>query len=166
MVLLVSVEELREHVESDKSDAALTTVLEGVEAEIIERFGAHDVATERRHITAPYVDELILQHIPLAVESVTSDGEALTVEEHYSHASGVLTRVGGYWGERVIITYTPTTEATQRRKLAIIKLAQLELAYSGYKSQSTPDASESPLDYDAERSKIIRSLRSRRVVFA
>ena len=61
------------------------------------------------------------------------------------------------WGERVELTYTPVDTDHQRR-MAIIRLVQLGLPYSGLHSESVGQYSAQNLDYGKEREAILKQL--------
>ena len=61
------------------------------------------------------------------------------------------------WGERVELTYTPVDTDPQRR-MAIIRLVQLGLQYSGLQSESVGPYSAQSLDYSKEREAILKQL--------
>ena len=61
------------------------------------------------------------------------------------------------WGERVELEVTPVDDDAQRR-MAIIRLVQLGLPYSGLQSESVGPYSAQNLDYAKEREAILRQL--------
>ena len=64
---------------------------------------------------------------------------------------------GADWGQRVELEFTPVDTDPQRR-MAIIRLVQLGLQYSGLKSESVGPYSAQNLDYTREREAILKQL--------
>jgi hypothetical protein len=65
------------------------------------------------------------------------------------------------WGRYLTVTYTPVNDGNQREEV-IIKLVQLAIEYKGLQSQSVGDESATFADYQAERDRLLASLRPRR----
>jgi hypothetical protein len=162
MTSLLSPAELQEFASSDLNDAALQIIIDGCEAEMIQRFGPHATATQTFFSPCAYI---VLSRTATGIDTITADGTELTTDD-FTVISGRIVRLeSGSWSGPLVVTYLPEDE-TAKRKLALMKLCKLEIAYSGYQSQSIGDVSEQPLDLNAERERIFASLASARVVFA
>ena len=172
--MLLNVAELREHVQTDLPDAALQRVLNAEENEIVRRYGPHAEATEMLRGG----DRLLFLTRPAVSvsEVVETAGVVATVMDATDYrlwdGGRCLERLttgpnpSVYWAERVRVTYTPVDQTTQR-KLVLVQLVKLALAYSGLRSESVGgDYSASTLDYVAEREKLLQSLAPRSVTFA
>ena len=169
MTALLTVTQLREHVETDLADTALQRLLDSEDAEIVRRCGALASVTE----TIKGGGELLFLARPAA--SIT------TVTEEVYHASTTLatddwelwwsqalrrdddgTNPRATWGDEVTVTYVPVSDAAQRA-LALIDLVKLALAYSGLQQQAVgqADFSATGLDYRRERERILGRLAPR-----
>ena len=169
MASLISPTQLRAHVETGLTDAALQQIIDAEEAEIVGRYGPPDTITEE-HIGNGRL--LSLMQPAASIEAITEDDayplppEGGVASDYYLRLNPrVLQRFGGEWGARVVVTYTPASPQTAKRTMALINLCKLELAYSGYASQGGADLSESPLKLMEERERILRSLRPAHWVF-
>lgn len=154
---------LREHVETDLSDAALQCILDSEEAEIVRRYGPHATASETLAGGARW---LILARDAASVTQIveTADGldTALGADAYRLWPGGRIERLDAIWAPRVAVTYTPREETAQRR-LALINLCKLAIAYSGLKSEGvgSGDYQATALDYTGEREKLLRGLAPR-----
>ena len=164
---LLKPEDVRAHgLESDLADPALQLLIDAAEAEIVERFGPHDSATEDFVGTS---DLILLRRKATAITSVTefdADNDPLVLNaDDYALTNGgwtVLRLATGpnpasYFDRRVQIVYTPVDDSA-KRKGVLIQLVKLAAAYSGYKRAQDPDGSITEHDYTAERSKILGQL--------
>lgn len=160
---LLTPAELRDHVETDLSDAALQRFLDSEEAEIVRRYGPHATASETLAGGGRW---LVLARDAAAVTAVVEtmgDVEtALDVDTYRLWPGGRIERLGASWAPRVAVTYTPRDETAQRR-LALINLCKLAIAYSGLKSEGvgSGDYQATALDYTGEREKLLRALAPR-----
>lgn len=167
--MLLTVAQLREHVQTDLSDAALQRILDAEEGEIVRRYGSHTEASE----TLQGGDRLLFLNRPAAsigevVETVGVGDTVLDAADYRLWDDGrYLERLTTganpslYWAERVTVTYVPADQSAQRR-LVLVQLVKLALAYAGLRSESVGgDYSMSTLDYVAEREKLLQSLAPR-----
>lgn len=65
------------------------------------------------------------------------------------------------WGTTVQITYVPVADGNQRQEV-IIKLVQLAVAFDGNSSTRVGDVTESKFSYQAQRDKLLNSLKPRK----
>ena len=165
---LVSTTMLRENVETDLSVSALERLIDDADAEVVRRCGSHK-------IEGPLTDVLRGGSVRLfprqAVEAVISVVETLgdvattlsPNDYRMWHGGRMLERLsnGSHphadWGERVELTYTPV-DTDPQRKMAIIRLVQLGLQYSGLQSERVGPYSAQNLDYTREREAILKQL--------
>ena len=156
---LITVGQLREHVETDLSDEALTRLLESADAEIIRAYGPHD---GERTITlylvlhqSPY---LLTIPSPAANVSLITEGADDTVveEEDYivEYNGRVLLKSKFRWLPPVDVTYTPVAD-NPRRIVVLIDLVKLELEYRGLNTERVGSYSVTYMDHDKERQRIL-----------
>lgn len=168
---LLTVDELREHLETDLADAALQRILDAEEAEIIQRYGPHATATETLSGNGTL---LILARTPLTITSITETYETTTTtlaaDDYRLWPGGRIersvygTNPASYWSPVATVTYVPVDMTAQRRG-CLIRLATLAVAYRGVKAESvgSGDYSMTAQDYTTEREKLLRSLAGRKL---
>jgi hypothetical protein len=137
---LLTVEELREHVQTALDDEALQRIIDGNDAAITNACGTlvlgdyetPDVVIETNTL-AVKTNTLWLKRKPASIESVTeidtgSDGSDtdLVVEDDYWLDGKIVYRRGGWWGRRVQIEYIPMNDV-QERRLLLVQLCQLTI---------------------------------------
>jgi uncharacterized repeat protein (TIGR02543 family) len=175
---------LRAHVSTSLTDAALQEIIDAEEAAIIERCGSN--AAEVEEFEDEYPGALIFPKCPVAsvtsiiekwVDSFIGGISSTTLDAtDYEIVSGgkqirrlsTGTHPLSCWGNRVVLTYTPTSD-TSRRVKALIDLCALSLsAKPGYKSESVGggEYSYTAADIEAEREKILARLGSGQRTFA
>ena len=167
---LVTADQVREHIGSNSTDTdeLLTRLIEEADRAVVSRYGPHS-------IDGPVTDVLRGGSVRLfpsqAMEGITSvtetawDTATVLSPDDYRlwHGGRMLERLsnGSHpradWGERVELTYTPVDTDHQRR-MAIIRLVQLGLPYSGLQSGSVGPYSAQNLDYAKEREAILKQL--------
>ncbi len=162
MPTLLDVDEVREHVESDLTDTALTRLIEDADAEIIARLGAVATATEVR--SGDGLTRLPLNRVATAVTSVVmrvgQTDYALGTDDYVLVYNGrmIERRQGStypdlIWHGTMTVVYVPRDETTRRTRL-LIDLVKLAVNYDGMKSADIGDARTSPLDYKTERDNL------------
>lgn len=179
---LLTVTEARELVATDKSEAALQMILDAIDMDIVNHFGAHyvDASTNvvetlnpvggknlylRRRATS--IDE-IAEYAYLGATPVT-----LTASEYHLWGNeGRIERLvapqwlglsgvgSAYWGAQVTVTYLPVDD-NAIRKMVMAQLLQLELERTTLKSESIAgEYSYTASDaVDAQRATLMRKLR-------
>ncbi len=163
---LLTVGQLREHLETDLSDEALQRILDAEEAEIVARYGAHSSASEMLPGGGEW---LVLERTPASITSVTEivgdTTTTLATDDYRVWPRGQLERLAtgtngaSYWGDVVTVVYVPE-DANARRSGVLIKLATLGVRFTGVKQESVGagDHSETALDFTLERERLLRSL--------
>jgi hypothetical protein len=168
---LMTVSQIREHLETDLTDEALQRILNAEEAEIVQRYGAHATATEMLPGDGEWlVLERTLSTITSVTEIADSVSTVLATNDYRIWPKGKLERlVTGtnprtYWAPVVTVVYVPE-DATAQRRGVLIRLVTLAAKYAGLKSESvgSGDYSMSSMDYTAEREALLRSLASRKI---
>lgn len=173
----LSVAGFREHVPGSAiPDDAIQTVLDDIADEIDDRFGV--VATASETFRPGWSGVLILRRKAASITSVTEYlGPIEEVPETRVLAADDFRLEGPYrvlrlrtgtnpalsWSSYgVAVVYVPRDD-TVRRVMAIVDVAKLELAHSGYTSVRLGDfavaraGSNGGADLSAERTKILRS---------
>jgi hypothetical protein len=171
---LLTLAEVRDHVEIDLIDDALQQIIDAADAEIIRRLGPLatqtevleggdlylSLAREASAVTAVterfMVDGLGVQDAPLtAANDISLLASGRRVERLFTgdNPSSVFRGV-------VTIAYTPA-DTTAERKMVLIKLVKLDVKYSGIVSKSIGDVrTQFVADHAAERLALFRSLGS------
>lgn len=165
MASLLTPAEIRKHIETDLEDVPLQRLLDDADRDIVAKYGPHT-----GNITELVVGEgnlLFLSQVPSAIVSVTEtrdDADQLLGATDYRTWYGrVLERIatGAFaattWGERVVVVYTPVDDQARRKRIEI-DLVRLAIEYDAQKSSSDGDHSESDVDYEDERQRILGSL--------
>lgn len=167
------------------SDDAFQMMIDDVEQEIVDRFGAYYPGPlEERIVTADdWYGPLILRRRPAAIVSIVEEigsGSPVptrTLEPTDYRIRGFLldrlsagsnpARGWSRWATTVV--YVPADD-TARRKMATVDVLKVELSHSGYASLRIGDYSESSSvgatgdDLPTRRTKILRRLRPARMV--
>ncbi len=171
---LLTVTQLREHLETDLGDDALQRILDAEEGEIVRRYGSPALASEMLEGGDTW---LVLERTPASITSITETvGDVDTVlaaDDYRLWSGGRLQRLAdgtnphSDWGDRATIVYVPRDESAQRT-LALIQLCKLAVAYQGVKVHSVAgDYSETAQEYNLERERLLRSIAPRSgMVFA
>lgn len=166
---LLTVAELREHVESALPDTALERLLAGCELAIagwagplsFDEDGAVEAVTET--MNAPGRTLLLLRQAPVAVTSVTDIHGGIEADldaSEYRIEGRHLRRLAmALWGERTVVTFTPTDDSAIRRTV-LVQLVQLELnVQPGMASQGAGGWTESYGRYLRQRNELLRAIR-------
>jgi hypothetical protein len=169
---LITLAELKEHVESDLSDAALQRLLDSEDAEIVKRTGAHSGAITETLNGRELL--LFLGRPAAAVTSVTEyvSGGAITGETatvlaandyriwgsgRYLQRLPTGTNPRTFWGSRAQVVYTPRDESAERT-LVLINLCRLAVEYRGLRTERVGDYSMTSEEYTAERERLLSQL--------
>lgn len=173
---LLTVSQVRDHVETGMIDGALERFLDAQDADIIRRLGPLSTNTQVLPGGNPY---LYLGRkssaIVSAVERVSRSADETTLDDDdYSLlADGYRverlndgTNPATGWRGEVTIVSTPTDETAQRKSL-LIKLVMLDVRYDGVSKETREGASIDYLSYAAEVDKLfLRAGRRGRLPFA
>jgi hypothetical protein len=157
MALTVAI--VREHIETDLSDAALQRLIDAAEDDlgsdtaVVETF----IGLGRRTIFLRRPASLISSVVEHA-----SDGDVtLTASDHRLFEGRMLERLetgtnpATYWEEKTTVTYVPND--LRRRTAAALDLVRLEAERRGVSSEGTGDYRMTALDNENERRKILAS---------
>ena len=167
---LVTADQVREHIGSNSTDTdeLLTRLIEEADAEVVRRCGPHKIDGSLTDVlrggSVRLFPSQAVEGITSVTETVWDTATVLSPDDYRTWYGGrMLERLsnGSYpradWGERVELTYTPVDTDPQRR-MAIIRLVQLGLQYSGLKSESVGPYSAQSLDYAEEREAILKQI--------
>lgn len=166
---ILTVTEFRGHIPGTSlTDAVLQRYLDAAEADIVERVGASGDVTEYVYGGMP---RLIVSRPISAVTSITEDTDSTALvlasdDYRFIPAGFVIERLNlgtnpAYaWLGRVGVVYTPVEDEATRQRVQIA-LVKLDLAYSGFQSESEPQFSRVPNDYVDEREELLDSLSPR-----
>lgn len=161
----LTVAQLRAHVETDLIDDAVQRLIDAAEEEIASKVGPAASATEYKEGDSKVI---FLMRSAASITSITEEvGEDITtlVAADYRLEGGKMlrrlttgTNPAEVWQGHVTVTYVPTGETT-RRLTATIDLVRLAVQYKALSSESVGDYSASMGAYDAEKARILASLR-------
>jgi hypothetical protein len=162
---LLTTDELRQHVETDLSDEALQRIIDAQEERIDDRCGASGTQTQAfspnySNVLFPYRKVASITSI---VETVGDTSTTLAADDYRVVNGKRIDRLGTgtnprtYWAPDVLVSYVPEGK-TDQRITVLINLCKLDIEYSGLKSESIGDHSESHEGYLDEREEIIADL--------
>ena len=176
---------IKEHFETDLSDAALTRLINAEVEEINRRYGSDASVTEQHSLAVPMgVDHEEGQVIgrrriwtQQKISYVTSikEGPSLAAADltvlvantdyRVIYDGNVIERIDTDFQRWVEIIYAPVSDS-YRRDRVVIDLVKLAIQYSGLDSESVGDWSGSTLDYQKERESILSTLNVGRRLYA
>ena len=162
--MAVNASDVREHVETDATDAALDRLIADAEALVDRTVGPDGEQTVElsggaRTLALPRPADTD-QTITVETAESFADWTAVDIGDFEAAYGGRLLRHRTRWPARVKVTYTPTPLA-DRRDRVVIDLVHLAATYNGllssesagdYTSRMDPDA------YEAQRQKLAGSL--------
>lgn len=168
MTTLVSVEQVRQRVQTAASDVTIQDILDTEEAELIRRYGAHgDGSATVTETHTPTNGQLFLQRPIATLTSVTeaaslgATGTALTSTQYQLWAKqGRIERLprGVSWGAAVTVVYAPADDRAKRRRV-IIELVRLALEQTAMQAESVAgEYSYTAGDFETQRRNLYRSL--------
>lgn len=170
----ISVEQLRERIETAVEDAALEDLI-GAQEQILDRWAGPLSAAGDYEEPDPVVEThervrgslIELRHRPFSIDTVTlyqgswdTDGTAFLEEDDWRllYDNVVARNDGAPWGGRVVIEYVPTNDLLIRRN-AIVKLCELELNWQpGLGAEGAQGWTESYGDRDKARQSILEDV--------
>lgn len=185
MTALISVEQLREHVETDLPEPALQRLIGDADAAIIERYGGHgEEGATLSESFQPSAGSVLLfpQRVAASITSITEhlgplfDVETSTVLDATDYrvelggrsirrlSSG--TNAATAWGDRVELVYVPVVDGWRRARVTV-DLCKLALAYNALRMEGAGDYRAQSVDYQQERERLLMELApSGGIVFA
>ncbi len=180
MPTILTVDEVREHVETDLGDDALERLVDAADQEIIDRLGA--LATHTDVLPGQGLPALPLTRkasaITSAVERINDVDYTLGSNDYTLAADGyTLRRAQGStypnvaWSGAVTVVYVPyggaTGELAAREKL-LVDLVRLDAVYDATGQNQIGDVSRTALNHTHERNALFSSMlnRNRRMPLA
>jgi hypothetical protein len=164
MTSLVSPADVKAILNTAMSDANLQTVIDRVEAQIIEKIGAPQDDSYTVEIEKTLRGDTQYLFTPAEIYSVTSiveDGTTLSADEYRIWGGGVIERLpeGAYWGDRCVATYKPTDDRLKRAQV-IIDLVRLVIERTALKSENIAGeySYTAPDNWNAEFRKALKRL--------
>ena len=166
---LLTKEEVQQHLGSNvAADEYLQRLIDDADQAVVSRYGPHSIDGPVTGVHPGGGFRLFPHRAVKEIAKVTeTDGNVSVVlsdDDYRSWYGGrMLQRLAdgshprSCWGERVELEFTPVDDDAQRR-MAIIRLVQLGLQYSGLKSESVGPYSAQNLDYAKEREAILKQL--------
>lgn len=168
MTTLLSPADLRVHIETDLSDAALQLILDSEDGEIVRRYGDPDTATEYSYAGGPTitlrrsaisVDTIVEQYIDFTEKTLDPADYRLEPNGRVIHRLQTGPNPLLTWPNYVLVTYVPL-DTSDRRKLVLIQLCQLAIRYSGIREEwvGRDYRIVHHPDHIKERNQLLRSL--------
>ena len=172
---ILTLAEVRDHVQTDLKDDALQRLLDDAEAEIVARLGSPTALSD----VLPGGDKMLYlsrkaASISSIVERLEEQDYALVATDFKLHADGRrLERLqtgsnpSEAWRGLVTISGVPDTADAASRKRLQADLVRLSVRYSGVASEGVGDVRVQNLpDYQAERDRLFLALgtRGRRIL--
>ncbi len=165
MPSLVSPADVKALINTSLSDANLQVVIDGVEAQIIEKIGEPQSDGYTTQIVKTMRGEgcgdLFMPTEIYAVVSIVEDETTLDVDQYQTWAGGVIERLplDATWGKRVVVTYKPADDRLKRKQV-IIDLVRLVIERTALKQESVAGeySYTAPSDWDAEFRKAMKKL--------
>ncbi len=160
---LITVGQMREHVETSLSDEALTRLLESADAEIIRAYGPHDgERTVTLYLVLRQSPYLLALPSPAASVSLITEGADDTVvdsDDYTVEYNGrILLKSKSRWLPPVDVTYTPVAD-NPRRIAVLIDLVKVEVQFSELASERVGSYQSRTRAYGNERQQILERLR-------
>ena len=168
---LLTTAQVKEHLSTELSDAALERLIDASDAYIRRQVGPHDPETTMVYTKEPPSYLVSLPRPAVSVASVSLDGwysPDYTIPSDYYRLEGegrllrvydsyyVYTFSDNY--ERMTITFTPVSENDQRVN-ALIELVRMEIQDTGLKSERDDTYTYTQRDKAMARKEIIAPLR-------
>lgn len=170
---LISIAELKQHVETDLDDDAIQRLIDDAEDEIDERHGGlesqTDVINNAELSTCLFLSRKVVSITSVTEEFISGGDVDSTVLDSTDYrvrsnnrqvdrlSDGVNPR--STWANSVIFVYVPKDE-TNRRVRVTIDLVRLAIQYTASKAERTGDFSMTSVEYEKERSQLIARLES------
>ena len=173
---LLTVDEVRVHIETDLTDIELQRMIDSAEEDIVQKYGPHTSQTdelEECRLSNVLFLSRPASEILTVTEEIHNNGNisqtVLSADDYDLVQSGWRirrlssgTNPRSTWGDVVIVQYTPVDE-TSKREGVLIALVKLDIQFNGLDSESVGDYSSEQKQYQSNRNKILSSL-SRRLL--
>jgi hypothetical protein len=167
MAALLTVAQMRGHVETDLADEALQRLIDDADEEIIDFAGEFDEqedCTRNAELSTVLFLSRRAGTVSTVVEQVGDDETTLAVDDYRLRNGGTqIERLGTgtnprtTWGEIVTVTYVPV-DRTVRRTRVEIDLVKLAVQYNALTSEGVGDYSSTAKEYEDERARILARL--------
>lgn len=172
MARIITVADLREHVETDLPESAIQRLLDDADQLVVDTYGAHGPAVQTDDLYGDSGSEYVFPTRPVdAVTTVTEyTSETLSTvldptDYRVLHNGQSLLRLRNGsnpsvgWPYRVVVVYVIATTENPRRRGAVIDLVRLSINHSsGLRSEQAGDYSVSYGNSEEERNRILRRL--------
>ncbi|MBP6835278.1 MAG: hypothetical protein KA978_31120 [Deltaproteobacteria bacterium] len=167
MPALLTLDDARAILETDRTDAELSAIIAREEAEVIRRYGAAGDGATARSETLLGGGVVLFLAKPLASVSGIQERPGIAhalqaVASTYYVAwpgEGRITRLGGVWGAQVVVSYVPVDERDRYRQ-ALIDLVRLTIERRAMRAESVAgEHSYTAPEWERERAAILRRLR-------
>ncbi len=170
MAALITLAEMRKHVETDLEDTAMQRLIDDADATIVKQFGEHTsqvddgLTGERRLFPSRPIDaDLIVTETIIDGSGFEQDTVLSATDYKILNGGRVLKRqIEGdnprqFWGQRVKLSYTPESDIVRRARVTV-DLVKLAVANSGTRREEVGDFETWSLDYEKERTSILSRL--------
>ena len=162
--------ELELQVDTDLSDAALQSIIDGVERDINDYVGPPSAYVFERGpelltvIRLPIDTSAIVSVVEFTDARSDPTKTTLASNDYELSSDGMdLRRLSSgtnprsMWSWHVVLTVTPTADSARRKQCAI-QLSRLEIVHTGYGSERAGDWNGTVLDIGKERGRILKRL--------
>lgn len=170
---------LKEHVETDLSDAGLQKLIDDAVAEINNRFGADGAAVTEEYFMGEETEQVGRRRLflkrPIGTLTSVKEGPTLVAADLTTLVENTdffqmmrgkaLEKIGGDWQKWVQVIHTPASDQARRHRV-IIDLCKLALQYNALSAEGVGDWRGSHVDYQAEREKLLTGLASGGRIYA
>ena len=160
---LLTLAEVREHVETGLSDDALDRLISAADAEIISYAGAHDDGEE---IVGRINTNGVRGFMPRVAASVSQvedrTGDSTWVVRstdtyELTHGGRIIESLKSRFHHEIRATFLPVSTEGQRR-LALIQLVKLDTQFNALSSENDATYATASVNYASERSRILSRL--------
>ena len=169
---LLTLAQIREHIESDLDNDPLQRLLDETEAEIVRLYGEHATQIDYLDGGEKYLfPSRVVSTVTTLVETEGGTDTSLVATDYslVYNGRGLLrlnsgTNPRSYWGDSIKLTYVPVSDLDQRERVQV-DLVKLETQYNAVTAEKAGNWSATYPEYEAERTKIIERLRPRHRIF-
>ena len=160
--------ELRDYIETDLSDTSLQTLIDSVDEDIDSIVGENNQRTEMFYNAdeSEYINTFMPISSIVSITELYPDNPMVLSADDYEINGRRLRRLatGGVsretWYKYTKVVYQTVQRANIEKRVAI-DLCKLSIVYDGRGTVKVGDYSESPLNYEAERNKLLNQLGGR-----
>ena len=169
VTVLLTKEEVQQHLGSNvAADEYLQRLIDDADQAVVRRCGPHKIDGSLTDVlrggSVRLFPSQAVEGITSVTETVWDTATVLSPDDYRTWYGGrMLERLSNgshprtFWGERVELEYTPV-DTDPQRKMAIIRLVQLGIQYSGLQSERVGPYSAQNLDYAKEREAILKQI--------